>query len=498
MDSETIHTICEQLRPLHQVKKDTFSKYNVKRGLRNADGTGVMAGITRLGNVHGYLLNEGEREPIEGKLTYRGIDLYDLLYAFEHENRFGFGEVGYLLLSGSLPTREAQPLHGDDGEARALPDNFTEDMIMRAPSPDIMNKLASATLALYSYDPTPDDISTENILRQGIGLMAKFPVIISHAYQARRRYFEGKSMFLHEPDPKLSTAENILRLIRPDGSFTDDEAKLLDRCLIIHAEHGGGNNSAFTAHVVSSSGTDTYSAIAAAVGSLKGPRHGGANLKVVQMFNDIKAHVTDWSDQDAVYQYLLRILAGEAGDHSGLIYGMGHAIYTLSDPRDGLAQGCCTPAGRKEGLSRRVQPHRDRRAPDSGCLRRVSRHGFQGHVRKRRPVFRVYIFTKCWAFRRNVPPRCSRPLVSLAGLRTAWRKSHLADVSSVRRTRRCPSLRPTSPSTNGDNPIIRTARANMRGLCPLMASQKNSPGTHARSGLFLAPSAYFRLTKSKC
>ena len=205
MDPETIHTICEQLRPLHQVKKDTFSKYNVKRGLRNADGTGVMAGITRLGNVHGYLLNEGEREPIEGKLTYRGIDLYDLLYAFEHENRFGFGEVGYLLLSGSLPTREQlSRFTAMIGEARALPDNFTEDMIMRAPSPDIMNKLASATLALYSYDPTPDEISTENILRQGIGLMAKFPVIISHAYQARRRYFEGKSMFLHEPDPKLS------------------------------------------------------------------------------------------------------------------------------------------------------------------------------------------------------------------------------------------------------------------------------------------------------
>lgn len=350
MDPEPIHTICEQLRPLHQVKKDTFSKYNVKRGLRNADGTGVMAGITRLGNVHGYLLNEGEREPIEGKLTYRGIDLYDLLYAFEHENRFGFGEVGYLLLSGSLPTRE-QLSHFTAmiGEARALPDNFTEDMIMRAPSPDIMNKLASATLALYSYDPTPDDISTENILRQGIGLMAKFPVIISHAYQARRRYFEGKSMFLHEPDPKLSTAENILRLIRPDGSFTDDEAKLLDRCLIIHAEHGGGNNSAFTAHVVSSSGTDTYSAIAAAVGSLKGPRHGGANLKVVQMFDDIKAHVTDWSDQDAVYQYLLRILAGEAGDHSGLIYGMGHAIYTLSDPRAVSLKAAARPLAEKKG-----------------------------------------------------------------------------------------------------------------------------------------------------
>ncbi len=352
MDPEMISTICAQLRPMHEIKKEAFTKYSVKRGLRNADGTGVLAGITRLGNVHGYLLNEGEREPIEGHLTYRGIDIYDLLYAFESENRFGFEEVGYLLLSGSLPsqtqlTRFSQMI----GEARALPDNFTEDMIMRAPSRDIMNKLASATLALYSYDPNPDDISTENILRQGIGLMAKYPVIISHAYQARRRYFENESMYLHVPDPTRSTAENILRLIRPDESFTDEEAKLLDRCLILHAEHGGGNNSAFATRVTSSSGTDTYSAIAAAVGSLKGPRHGGANLKVVTMFEDIKENVSHWDDADEVYQYLLRILRKEVGDHSGLIYGMGHAIYTLSDPRAVALKAAARPLAEKKGYS---------------------------------------------------------------------------------------------------------------------------------------------------
>lgn len=352
MDPEIIQTICAQLKPLHAVKKDLFTKYNVKRGLRNADGTGVLAGITRLGNVHGYLLNEGEREPIEGRLTYRGIDVYDLLYAFETENRFGFEEVGYLLLSGSLPTHaQLDAFTQMIGEARDLPDNFTEDMIMRAPSRDIMNKLAGATLALYSYDPNPDDISTENILRQGIGLMAKYPVIISHAYQARRRYFENQSMYLHVPDPKLSTAENILRLIRPDEAYTDDEAKLLDRCLILHAEHGGGNNSAFAARVTSSSGTDTYSSIAAAVGSLKGPRHGGANLKVVQMFDDIKANVSNWSDEDEVYQYLLRILRGEAADGSGLVYGMGHAIYTLSDPRAVSLKAAARPLAEKKGYS---------------------------------------------------------------------------------------------------------------------------------------------------
>lgn len=351
MDSEMIRTICDQLSPLHQVNKEVFAKYNVKRGLRNADGTGVLAGITRLGNVHGYLLNEGEREPIEGRLTYRGIDVYDLLYAFEHENRFGFEEVGYLLLSGRLPTRQQlDRFTAMIGEARALPDNFTEDMIMRAPSRDIMNKLAGATLALYSYDPNPDDISTENILRQGIGLMAKYPVIVSHAYQARRRYFDGQSMYLHVPDPNLSTAENILRLIRPDESYTDEEAKLLDRCLILQAEHGGGNNSAFATRVTSSSGTDTYSAIAAAVGSLKGPRHGGANLKVVQMFEDIKAHISDWTDQDEIYHYLLRILRGEVGDHTGLIYGMGHAIYTLSDPRAVALKAAARPLAEKKGF----------------------------------------------------------------------------------------------------------------------------------------------------
>ncbi|MBS5145957.1 MAG: citrate/2-methylcitrate synthase [Butyricicoccus pullicaecorum] len=352
MDPEIISTICGQLKPLHQVKKETFTKYGVKRGLRNADGTGVLAGITRLGNVHGYLINEGEREPIEGHLTYRGIDIYDLLYAFESENRFGFEEVGYLLLSGSLPTRaQLDRFTQMIGQARALPDNFTEDMIMRAPSRDIMNKLASATLALYSYDPNPDDISTENILRQGIGLMAKYPVIISHAYQARRRYFDNQSMYLHVPDPNLSTAENILRLIRPDESYTDEEAKLLDRCLILHAEHGGGNNSAFATRVTSSSGTDTYSAISAAVGSLKGPRHGGANLKVVQMFDHIKQNISNWNDAEEVHRYLVRILNKEVGDRSGLIYGMGHAIYTLSDPRAVALKSAARPLAEKKGFS---------------------------------------------------------------------------------------------------------------------------------------------------
>ncbi|MBQ8144478.1 MAG: citrate/2-methylcitrate synthase [Butyricicoccus sp.] len=350
IDQEIINELCEKVQPLNNIGGDVFMRYGVKRGLRNADGTGVLAGITRLGNVHGYLLDEGERMPIEGRLTYRGINIYDLINSYDAENRFGFEEVCYLLLSGSLPNREQlDRFSAAMADARDLPMNFTEDMIMRAPSRDIMNKLASATLALYSYDKNPDDISPENVMRQGISLISRLPVIISHAYQAKRRYFDNKSMYLHEPDCCMSTAENILRLIRPDKTFTDAEAKLLDRCLILHAEHGAGNNSTFVCRVATSSGTDTYSAVAAAISSLKGPRHGGANLKVCQMFDDIKENVRDLNDRDEVYSYLGKILDKQAGDSSGLIYGMGHAIYTLSDPRAVALKACARPLAREKG-----------------------------------------------------------------------------------------------------------------------------------------------------
>ena len=332
---ELLHELSESFCMHNQLPPDLFTRYRIKRGLRNADGTGVLVGASHLGNVHGYILNEGEREPIEGRLTYRGYNVYDLIHGLEQENRFGFEEIGCLLMCGKLPSRrQLAEFQHTIGLERALPDNFTEDMIMRAPSRDIMNKLASATLALYSYDANPDETTVENIMRQGISLMAKFPVIISHAYQAKRRYFDNDSMFLHVPDPNRSTAENILHLIRPTGEFNDDEAKLLDRCLILHAEHGGGNNSSFTVRVTSSSGTDTYSAIAAAVSSLKGPRHGGANLRVVKQFEEMKENIHNWKDEVEVGNYLRKILNKEAGDGSGLIYGMGHAVYTISDPRE--------------------------------------------------------------------------------------------------------------------------------------------------------------------
>ncbi len=353
MSSELIGSLCGSFDANNLIKPKMFSKYSVKRGLRNADGTGVLAGITCVSNVHGYMVNEGEKEPIEGRLTYRGHNLYDLLDGFDSEDRFGFSETAYLLLSGSLPTQKQLDMFDLTlSEASVLPDGFTEDVIMRAPSRDLMNKLAMATLALYAYDDNPDDISLENLIRQGIGLLAKFPIIISQSYQAKRRYYDNASMFLHVPDPHYSIAENILSLIRPDGLFTREEAMLLDRCLIIHAEHGGGNNSAFTARVVSSSATDTYSAIAAAVGSLKGPRHGGANLRVCKQFEEIKANVADWEDEDAVLDYLCRIMRKEAGDGSGLIYGMGHAVYTLSDPRAVALKNTARPLAMQKGFER--------------------------------------------------------------------------------------------------------------------------------------------------
>lgn len=353
IDSGLINTVCANFEDNNLIEPKMFSRFAVKRGLRNADGTGVLAGITCISNVHGYMVNEGEIEPIEGRLTYRGYNLYDLLDNYDADDRFGFAEVSFLLLTGSLPTSEQLAAFSDAlGVAATLPDGFTEDVIMRAPSRDLMNKLAAATLSLYSYDPNPDDTSLANLYRQGIELIAKFPVIISQAYQAKRRYYDNSSMFLHQPDPHYSAAENILSLIRPDGMFTREEAMLLDRCLIIHAEHGGGNNSAFSCRVVSSSATDTYSAIAAAVGSLKGPRHGGANLAVCKQFDEMMMNIENWEDEDEVLEYLIKILNREAGDGSGLIYGMGHAVYTLSDPRAVSLKNTARPLAKQKGFEK--------------------------------------------------------------------------------------------------------------------------------------------------
>ncbi len=334
ISNDALSTLCEELRKNNHINPDYYNRFEVKRGLRNYDGTGVLAGLTRVCSVEGYYMDDGEKVPKNGRLIYRGINMNDIVSNCEKENRFGFEEVVWLLLFGALPTKEQLAWFTDLlAECRELPEDFIEDMIMKAPSPDVMNKAARSVLALYSYDPNPDDISPENVLRQCIQLIAQIPVIMTAAYQVKRRVYDKKSMYMHQNKRELGTAESILRSIRKDKKFTDEEAKLLDICMIIHAEHGGGNNSTFTTRCITSSGTDTYAAIAAGIGSLKGPRHGGANIKVHKMIEDMKQNIADITDEGQVADYLKKIMLREAGDGTGLVYGMGHAVYTLSDPR---------------------------------------------------------------------------------------------------------------------------------------------------------------------
>ncbi len=327
-------SLSAEYRKHNYIPASDYEKYNVKKGLRNSDGTGVLAGMTKICNVHGYLLNEGERMPIDGELTYRGYNIADLVDNCIKEIRFGFEEVAYLLMIGKLPSKEElAEFNNVVGSMRQLPDYFAEDMILRLPSRNIMSNLSRAVLALSPFDEKADDNSLENNLRQSLELFARFPIIVAYAYQAKKHFYDKESLYMHFPKPELSTAENILHIIRPDSNYTEEEVYLLDLALMLHAEHGGGNNSTFTTRVLTSSGTDIYSAIAGSVSSLKGPKHGGANIKVVEMMNDIKANVKNWEDENEIAEYLRKILRKEAFDKTGLIYGMGHAIYTLSDPR---------------------------------------------------------------------------------------------------------------------------------------------------------------------
>ena len=314
---------------------DLYTKYEVKRGLRDLNGKGVLAGLTDISEILSYEIVDGKSVPCEGKLYYRGVDVEDLIAGFVKDKRFGFEETTYLLLFGFLPRQDELDQFCEllAQYRSSLPTSFVRDIIMKAPSRDMMNTLARSVLTLYSYDDRADDTSIPNVLRQSLQLISLFPLLSVYGYQAYSHYHDGNSLFIHSPSAELSTSENILRLLRPDSSYTQLEAKLLDLALVLHAEHGGGNNSTFTTHVVTSSLTDTYSAIASALGSLKGPRHGGANIKVVQMFEDIKLQITDWSDEDEISTYLKKLLHREAFDHAGLIYGMGHAVYSLSDPR---------------------------------------------------------------------------------------------------------------------------------------------------------------------
>lgn len=333
-----------------QINTELYTKYEVKRGLRDISGKGVLAGLTDIAEIRSYTVVDSEMIPCEGKLFYRGIDVEDIVQGFIHDDRYGFEEVTYLLLFGTLPTEEQlRDFSNLLATYRTLPTSFVRDIIMKAPSQDMMNTLARSVLTLYSYDDRADDVSIPNVLRQCLQLISLFPMLSVYGYQAYSHYHDGNSLFIHSPQPELSTAENILHILRPNSKFTKLEAKILDVALILHMEHGGGNNSTFTTHVVSSSGTDTYSSMAASLGSLKGPKHGGANIKVVKMFEDMKKSVKDWCDEGEIKNYLKRLLNKEAFDHAGLIYGMGHAVYSLSDPRANIFKSFVESLSKEKG-----------------------------------------------------------------------------------------------------------------------------------------------------
>jgi len=357
MNSNNISEITETILDLSklcissgQIDPDLYTKFDVKRGLRDINGKGVLAGLTDIAEVKAYTIEDHELVPCEGKLYYRGIDVENIVNGFIDDDRFGFEEVTYLLLFGKLPTkRELIDFTTLLANYRTLPTSFVRDIIMKAPSQDMMNTLARSVLTLYSYDDYADDNSVPNVLRQCLQLISLFPLLSVYGYQAYRHYHNGDSLFIHAPQAELSTAENILYTLRPDSKYTPFEAKILDIALVLHAEHGGGNNSTFTTHVVTSTGTDTYSAIAASLGSLKGPRHGGANIKVIRMIEDMKVNVKDWSDEEEISRYLAALLNKEAFDKAGLIYGMGHAVYSLSDPRANIFKGYVERLAKEKG-----------------------------------------------------------------------------------------------------------------------------------------------------
>ena len=336
-----------------KIDSELYAKYEVKRGLRDVSGKGVLAGLTEISAIRGYIMDNEDLVPCEGELFYRGYNIADLVNGFIDENRFGFEEVCFLLLFGHLPSREqCAEFNGVLSACMELPDDFVRGTILKMPSCDMMNSIATSILTLYTYDSAADDISVPNVIRQCLQLIAQFPGLMVYAYQAYAYYYKKQSLVIHPPLKNLSRAQNILHMLRPDSIYTPLEASVLDLALVLHAEHGGGNNSTFTTHVVTSSGTDTYSAVAASLASLKGPKHGGANIKVSQMFDDLKQAVRDWNDEDEIRQYIERIVDKEAFDKAGLVYGIGHAVYSLSDPRARILKRWTEKLAREKGFER--------------------------------------------------------------------------------------------------------------------------------------------------
>lgn len=339
-----------------QIPSGLYDSYHVLQGLRDVNGKGVLAGLTDISTITSKKVIDGKEVPCDGELRYRGYDIRELVKGFTGEKRFGFEEIAYLLIFGELPESEQlEEFKMLLGSYRTLPTNFVRDVIMKAPGKDIMNTIQRGILTLYSYDDMAEDISIPNVLRQCLQLISTIPLLGVYGYQANSHYIDGNSLYIHSPKPELSTAENILRMLRPDKKYTDLEARILDLSLVLHMDHGGGNNSTFTNHVVTSSGTDTYSAMAASLASLKGPKHGGANLKVTQMFEELKREIKDWEDEEEVEAYLVKLLNKEAFDHSGLIYGMGHAVYSISDPREKLFKEFLNRLAREQGYEKEFE-----------------------------------------------------------------------------------------------------------------------------------------------
>lgn len=427
MDENIIKRLSDIAMSNDPIDQSLYEKYDVKRGLRHADGRGVLVGLTSIGDAIGYEIDKDDKKvAVPGRLIYRGYNVEDIVHDVEKSHHYGYEQVAYLLLFGQLPTKnQLEEFQELLGSLRALPEYFTEDMIMKAPSSDIMNKIARGVLASYSYDPDPENRDISNILRQCIELTSRFSTLAAYGYQAKRRYYDGKSMYIHNPKPELCTAENFLRLIRSDKQYTPLEAELLDLSLILHAEHGGGNNSSFTIHVVSSADTDTYSAVAAAVGSLKGSRHGGANIRVMEMMDDIKKNVKDWANESEIRNYLVKIASKQAFDRTGLIYGQGHGVYTISDPRATLLRNKASELAKEKGVEEEFHLYNiiERLAPD--VL-------FELHGGKKRICTNVDFYSGFVYSMLGIPRELYTPLFAISRI-AGWSAHRIEEIVAGRR-----------------------------------------------------------------
>ena len=420
-ETDTLEKLSNLAKTNSYINPQLFGKYEVKRGLRDINGRGVLAGLTEIGEVHAYIIDENEMVPVPGELFYRGVNIKNLVNGFMSEGRFGFEETCYLLLFGALPNRnELQDFRRLLARNRRLPEDFARDLILKAPSKDIMNGLARSVLALYSFDDYADDISNINVLKQCVKLIATFPSLAVYGYQAFSHYHGNNSLFIHSPQPELSTAETILHLLRPDSGYSKLEATLLDLALVLHAEHGGGNNSSFVTHVVTSSGTDTYSVMAAALGSLKGPRHGGANIKVIEMFEDLKLKLKDWTNEREIEDYLAKILNKEAFDRSGLIYGIGHAVYSISDPRAKILKEYAARLAKEKGLEDEYHLYTkvEQLAPEViGSVRKMYK-GVSANV----DFYSGFVYRML-----NIPPELFTPIFAISRI-VGWSAHRLEEI----------------------------------------------------------------------